>query len=81
MHKSVKTKERCEKHLDPLADHPVTCGIGGYTFMRHTGINSVIGEAGKAAGYSVLHEQVIPELSQFSSNSDGSIDCLEARLD
>lgn len=81
MHQAIKDNEKCGKPLDLLGNYAVICSTGGHIFARDSALNSVIGEAGKLAGYSVLYEQVIPELHQFSKDALGNSVCNEARLD
>ena len=59
----------------------VTCGIGGHSFTRHGALNQILAEAGRAAGYTALLEQVIPELAQVKVHEDGSIVIKDAILD
>ena len=50
-------------------------------FTRHGAINSVIAEAGRAAGYTAYCEQVVPELCQVMVLSTGVVKVKEARID
>ena len=62
MHTKLKDgTECCTEALDVFGDHCVICGISGHLFTRHGAINHVIAEAGRAAGYTALMEQVVPE--------------------
>ena len=55
MHCNLKDHtESCTEALDALGDHCVVCGIGGHLFTKHSAINHVIVEAGRAAGYTAL---------------------------
>ena len=66
MHTKLKDRDvKCEKCLDVWGDHAISCGFGGHLFTRHTAVNNVLAEAGRAAGYTVHCEQVVPELTQF----------------
>ena len=44
-------KVPCGKPLDTLGDHAASCAIGGHFFSRHGGVNTIVAEAGRAAGY------------------------------
>ena len=59
----------------------MTCGFGAFRFARHAAVNSVICEAGREAGYTVLEEQVVPEFCNVQTGSDGVPKFQEARLD
>ena len=67
--------------MDPFGDHAVMCGIGGHYFTRHSAVNDVLVQAGRAAGYVALQEQVIPELMQSQVDSRGVHNFREARID
>ena len=41
----------------------------------------MLADAGRAAGYSVLLEQVVPEFASITTSDDGSISITEARID
>ena len=72
MHASIKNKsEMCEKAMDIYGDYTVTCGIGTHIFTRHSAVNEILLQAGRAAGYVALSEQVIPELMQKRTESGG----------
>ena len=62
-------------------DHAVCCGIGGHLFTRHGAIHAVIADAGRAAGYTVYSEQVIPELCQIVKNAAGVTSIQEPHVD
>ena len=82
MHCKVKDQDiKCEAELDVWGDHCVLCGIGGHKFTRHSALNHVLAEAGRAAGYSTLLEQVVPEFASIKTSEDGSIAIVEARID
>ena len=68
MHCKVKDQEEtCDVDLDEWGDHCVICGIGGHRFTRHGALNAVLADAGRAAGYSVLLEQVVPEFASITN--------------
>ena len=71
----------CKEDLDIYGDHCVTCGIGGHRFTLHGALNQILAEAGRAAGYTALLEQVIPELAQVKVLEDGSTVIKDAILD
>ena len=80
----TKCKEQsitCDKSMDVWGDHCVACGIGGHLFTRHGALNHVLGDAGRVAGYTVLMEQVVPELAHVKRNDAGEIVIKEARID
>ena len=81
MHAKLKDREvKCDTCLDVWGDHCISCGFGGHLFTRHTAVNNVLVEAGRAAGYTVHCEQVVPELAQRKLKSGvGSIQ--DARID
>ena len=81
MHTKLKDQEaKCEKCLDVWGDHAICCGFGGHLFARHSGVNQVLLEAGRAAGYVGHCEQVVPELAQRVLKS-GVVSVREARVD
>lgn len=71
----------CNEDLDVYGDHYVTCGIGGYRFIRHGVLNQILAEAGRAAGYTAFLERFIPELAQVKVREDGSICIKDTILD
>ena len=86
MHCSCKVekdvvKTPCGKDLDPHGDHAVNCPIGGHFFTRHTSLNDVLVQAGRAAGYQVLIEQVVPDFARWKRKEDGTQSLEEARVD
>ena len=61
MHTKLKDRQaNCEKCLDVWGDHAISCAFGGHLFTRHTAVNNVLLEAGRAAGYTCHCEQVVP---------------------
>ena len=74
-------KVPCGKPLDKLGDHAASCATGGHLFSRHGGLNTIVADAGKAAGYQVLMEQVVPDFARWKKNRSGVVVLEEARLD
>ena len=74
-------KEPCGKALDTLGDHAASCATGGHLFSRHGGLNNIVADAGRAAGYQVLMEQVVPDFARWKRNRSGELKLEEARLD
>ena len=56
-HSRVGSLSYCGKTLDLYGDHAATCGMGGHLFTRHGGLNSILCQAGRDAGYVALMEQ------------------------
>ena len=85
MHQSCKdhgaSKEFCGKALDEYGDHAVTCGMGGHLFTRHGGLNSILCQAGRDAGYLALMEQVVPDFARWKMDKDAVMRLEEARVD
>ena len=81
MHTKSKDKPvQCEVYLDEWGDHTVICGCGAHLFVRHTALNHILVEAGRAAGYTAFCEQVVPELCQVKENDEGNMKIMEARI-
>ena len=74
-------KTPCGKDLDSFGDHAVNCPIGGHFFTRHTVLNDVLAQVGRAAGYQTLIEQVVPDFARWKRKQDGSQSLEEARFD
>ena len=82
MHASIKNKsEVCRKAMDIYGDHAVTCGIVAHIFTRHSAVNEILLQAGRAAGYVALSEQVILELMQKRTELGEVQKFREARVD
>ena len=82
MHTKIKDRSVvCEKCLDCWGDHAISCGFGGHLFTRHGGLNHILCEAGRVAGYVAHCEQVVPELAQVTTSSEGVAKISEARID
>ena len=82
MHTSIsKKKDHCEKVTDRFGDYAVICGMGAHIFTRHTALNNVLLQVGRAVGYVALEEQVIPEMLQSQKDSKGGVRWKEARVD
>ena len=54
--KLADNTEQCGADLDVFGDHCVVCCTGGHLFTRHTAVNHICVEAGRAAGYTALIE-------------------------
>jgi hypothetical protein len=83
-HVSCRNKldaEPCNVRMDAFGGHCIICGFGAFRFARHDAVNSVLAEAGKEAGYTVLEEQVVPEFCITLVGEDGAPKVQEARLD
>jgi hypothetical protein len=82
MHASCKDKTRiCGKVMDIWGDHCVVCQFGGHPFIRHGALNNIVAEAGRAAGYVALIEQVVPDFSTIRDDGVDGMTIHEARLD
>ena len=82
MHTKGKDQlEYCEECLDTWGDHAVICKCGAHLFVRHSALNHVLAEAGRAAGYTAFLEQVVLELCQTKEDTEGNVKMMETRID
>ena len=81
MHTRSKNLGLCNELVDIWGDHAIVCRVGGHWFTRHGGLNQILIQAGRDAGYAVLAEQVVPDMTKINIAFDGSVSFEEARLD